>query len=110
MLKKLEGLSLKTRGDLAAVCSYLIGGCLEDGAERHLEMHRYRQGQGGQDKGQQPKIRICEIVIKEIGSKLLRRGIVKSPLLEILRVQLDEFLRNLSKLAPAPSKGLGFAT
>lgn len=75
-------------------------------------MHRYRQGQGAQDKGQQPKIRICEIVIrfKEIGSKLLRRGIVKSPLLEILRVQLDEFLRNLSKLGPAPSKGLGYAT
>lgn len=42
------------------------------------------------------------ITCKEIDLNLLPRGIVKSPLLEILRVELDEFLRNLSKLDAAP--------
>lgn len=51
MLKKLGGLNLKTKGDLAAVCSYLMGGCLEDGAELLSEMHKYRQEQGAQGKG-----------------------------------------------------------
>lgn len=63
-------------------------------------------------QGLAAKIRIYEIMItcKEIGLKLLPRGIVKSPLLEILRIQLDEFLRNLSRQDLAQSKGLDYTT